>query len=236
MEAEIKYIIIDIEGTICSISFVKDILFPYFLDKIQGFINNYFSNSESSADLKPYIDSFPEEYRDSPTALLEHIRELTTTDQKVASLKSLQGYIWKTGYLSGELCAPLYDDAYAAIDRWSRSRHVYVYSSGSVPAQILLFKHTGRGDYTDKLEGYFDTVSAGLKTLSDSYSKIVEAITVGSTDISSQILFLSDNVNEIKAAINAGLHAYVVDRPGNAPLSEVDRQLYKVVTTFDGLL
>jgi enolase-phosphatase E1 len=38
---------------------------------------------------------------------------------------------------------------------------------------------------------------------------------------------------EIRAAREAGMSAWVVDRPGNAPLSEQDRAELDVVTSFD---
>jgi len=46
------------------------------------------------------------------------------------------------------------------------------------------------------------------------------------------ILFLSDNVKEVQAALAAGMQAVVVDRPGNALLSDDDRATFKVVETF----
>lgn len=39
-----------------------------------------------------------------------------------------------------------------------------------------------------------------------------------------RVLFLSDNVAEVRAAREAGMRALLVDRPGNAPVSEVDRR------------
>lgn len=47
------------------------------------------------------------------------------------------------------------------------------------------------------------------------------------------ILFLSDNVKEVEAAISAGMKSLVVDRPGNAPLSAEDRNRFKVIESFE---
>ena len=47
------------------------------------------------------------------------------------------------------------------------------------------------------------------------------------------ILFLSDNVKEVEAAIAAGMKSLVVDRPGNAVLSEEDKKRFEVVDTFE---
>ena len=49
----------------------------------------------------------------------------------------------------------------------------------------------------------------------------------------SAILFLSDNVKEVEAALAAGMKSLVVDRPGNAVLSEEDKKRFEVVDTFE---
>lgn len=47
-------------------------------------------------------------------------------------------------------------------------------------------------------------------------------------------LFLSDNVKEVKAAIEAGMRAYVVVREGNAPLDLVgEAKGLRVVRNFE---
>jgi enolase-phosphatase E1 len=45
--------------------------------------------------------------------------------------------------------------------------------------------------------------------------------------------FLSDNVKEVEAAISAGMKSLVVDRPGNAVLTEEDKKRFEVVDTFE---
>lgn len=113
-----------------------------------------------------------------------------------------------------------------------------IYSSGSVFAQKLLFAHIKDNasedpkatiDRTDLITQWFDTSNAGPKTQAESYRSI--ATKLGKP--AQKILFLSDNVKEIKAALQAGMKAVVVDRPGNAELSQDDRKVYEVVTSFD---
>ncbi|KAK9325109.1 HAD-like domain-containing protein [Lipomyces orientalis] len=235
-----KYVVLDIEGTVCAISFVKDILFPYFLEALPSKLNDHFSSCPPP-DLQPYIDAFPPTVRTSYDCLYAYIRDLTIADKKVSELKALQGYVWRKGYETGELQAPLFPDVYKAFDLWTGAssfeegkRNIYIYSSGSVDAQILLFAHTEQGDLTGGIQGYFDTVSAGLKTEITSYVKIAEQI--GNEVDPSEILFLSDNVKEITAAKEAGWEAYIVERPGNAPLSEEDRKAHKVIQNFESLI
>ncbi|KAK7207506.1 HAD-like domain-containing protein [Myxozyma melibiosi] len=235
-----KKILLDIEGTVCSISFVKDVLFPYFLKTVPSVLQLHFT-ANPPPDLQPYIDAFPPTSRTSYDVLHQHIRELTLADKKVPELKGLQGYVWRRGYESGELKAPLFDDVYDAFRIWTSAestaaerKGVFIYSSGSVDAQILLFSHTEKGDLTRGIQGYYDTVNAGMKQDKSSYEKIADTIAAG--EQKNNILFLSDNVKEIAAAKEAGLEAFVVERPGNAPLTDEDRKAHIVIENFSSLL
>ncbi|KAK9238949.1 HAD-like domain-containing protein [Lipomyces kononenkoae] len=231
-----KYLVLDIEGTVCAISFVKDVLFPYFLKALPDTLSRHFS-SAPPPDLQPYIDAFPPTVRTSYDSLYTYIRDLTIADKKISELKALQGYVWRKGYETGELQSPLFEDVYRAFDIWTSGkskRSVFIYSSGSVDAQILLFAHTERGDLTKGIKGYWDTVNAGMKADPASYVKIANRI--GEKVNPKEILFLSDNVKEIEAAKEAGWEAYIVERPGNAPLSEEDRKTHKVIQNFDSLI
>ena len=67
-------------------------------------------------------------------------------DRKSTALKSLQGKIWKAGFESGELKGALFSDVPEAMARWAKEAKVAIYSSGSVEAQQLLFRHTTDGD------------------------------------------------------------------------------------------
>lgn len=48
-------------------------------------------------------------------------------------------------------------------------------------------------------------------------------------------LFLSDNPLEVKAAIASGMSSYIVEKPGNYPLSDEERSKYRVVTDLHTL-
>lgn len=62
-----------------------------------------------------------------------------------------------------------------------------------------------------------------------SYLNIAKEIGIDTTNT---ILFVTDNINEIHAADQAGLQVVIADRPGNAPLVSVNPS-YKIVTSFD---
>lgn len=154
-------------------------------------------------------------------------------DLKIPYLKSLQGYLWLQGYESGALRCPLFPDVHPSLLRWhNASISIIIYSSGSVPAQKLLFQYTNSTpdpDLRPLIEGYFDTVNAGPKTEKESYEKI--AGTRGE-DVGTW-LFLSDNVKEVNAAKEAGMRSFVVVREGNGPLSEEEKQGNVLVESFE---
>lgn len=153
-------------------------------------------------------------------------------DVKIAYLKDLQGFLFRSAFESGELKCPLFPDVAPALRAWTaRGVKVLIYSSGSVAAQKDLFAHTTDGDLSGFLSGYYDTVNAGGKLESGSYERIWgENRGLGEKG---EWLFLSDNVGEVRAAKEAGLRAWVVWREGNKVLSGEDREGQRVVGSFE---
>lgn len=96
-----------------------------------------------------------------------------STDSKTAPLKALQGYLWRSGYENGSIRTPLFPDVYPSLQSWkAKGLDIVIYSSGSVPAQKLLFEYTTQGDLRGLLSGYFDTENAGMKMEKSSYERI----------------------------------------------------------------
>ncbi|KAF6009820.1 hypothetical protein HII13_000605 [Brettanomyces bruxellensis] len=253
MTSRFNSVILDIEGTICPVSFVKDTLFPYFLEHLEEYLSkiefplgNTTSNLQN-AELAGILDKFPTEYSCGKATLEKYIRKLVKNDVKDPVLKELQGYVWKTGYNSGEILAPLYDDAIEAIKHWSvtLSGGLYIYSSGSIEAQKLLLSHVkisksghplNVANLNGLLSGYFDTTNAGSKIQIASYRRILQKIGYGLETESqlkySSVLFLSDNPAEVEAAIQAGMTSYLVYRAGNREIPHEIQQRVKVITNF----
>ncbi len=84
-----------------------------------------------------------------------------------------------------------------------------VFSSGSVPAQKLLFGNSTSGDLTVFFENYFDTNTGGKRDF-ETYEKIVEELNLEAETI----LFLSDIREELEAAEKAGMETCQLVRPG----------------------
>lgn len=195
-----QVILTDIEGTTTRISFVHDVLFPYASKALPDYVREHMDEPEvqaqiQSAAMEAGID--PNDVSMVIATLLAWI----AADRKVTSLKALQGMVWETGYKDGTLVSHVYADAVDGLRRWHAAGiRLAVYSSGSVPAQKLLFGHTESGDLQSLFSGWFDT-RIGNKREADSYTAIASALDVPA----SAILFLSDIGAELDAARDAGL-------------------------------
>ena len=196
----ITHILTDIEGTTSSISFVHETLFPYSRFHMRSFIRE---NFESSL-IQPILSEIA---RDSnlatynPETIANLLDEMVQKDLKYGPLKALQGMIWEKGYDNGSLTGHVYQDVPQMFRSWTEAGlTVSIYSSGSIKAQKLLFKHTEFGDLTRYISNFFDT-TVGPKIDVLSYQKI-------SQNLKSDpkcILFLSDIERELEAAREAGM-------------------------------
>ena len=208
----IKAILTDIEGTTSSISFVKEVLFPYARAALPGFVRAHGQEPE----VRRWLDMVATEVAASACqddVIVETLQGWIEQDRKHTALKALQGMVWEAGYRDGDFTAPLYPDVAPALRAWHAAGHpLAVYSSGSVPAQKLLFSHTDAGDLTPFLCGYFDTTS-GHKRDPDSYRLIADRLDRQPADV----LFLSDVVEELDAAREAGMRTVLLDRREDYP-------------------
>jgi enolase-phosphatase E1 len=226
--SDILAILLDIEGTTTPIAFVSDVLFPYARQHLVEHITRHINSS----DYAPIFASLrTEQTEDSatervPPSLPEYCAWLMDRDRKSTPLKELQGKIWKDGYTRGELVGQVYDDVAAAFARWqARGVGVGIFSSGSVLAQHLLFRHSSFGDLSALLDWHFDT-NVGAKGDPESYRRIAETIGIAA----SHVLFVSDVVRELDAARTAGLQTRLAVRPGNQPAGA---HTHPVVHSFD---
>jgi enolase-phosphatase E1 len=220
----IKAIVTDIEGTTSAVSFVFDVLFPYAAKHLPGFVRQ---NAER-ADVAEQLDAVRRD-SNAPQADVERVVEILLSwieeDRKATPLKALQGMVWAQGYHAGQLKGHVYPDAVEALQRWHAAGYqLFVYSSGSIQAQKLIFGCSEAGDLTPLFSGYFDTTS-GPKREAQSYTNIQQAIGVAPEEI----LFLSDIVEELDAAQAAGLQTCGLAREGG----ELGNHI--TVDTFTGI-
>jgi enolase-phosphatase E1 len=200
--------LIDVEGTVGSIAFVRDILFPYARNRMDAFVEKHREDPNVRAVLDAAAREAGVDVHDL-RAILRALRSWSDNDVKVTPLKELQGMIWESGFTSGEIRADLYADAVEALRRFhDRGTRLYVYSSGSIAAQHLLFGHSVAGDLQPLFEGYFDT-TAGPKREAESYVRIAGEIGAAPENI----VFFSDHPLELDAARSAGMQTVQLARP-----------------------
>ncbi|KAG0245744.1 HAD-like domain-containing protein [Mortierella sp. GBAus27b] len=240
-------VVSDIEGTTTPIVFVKETLFPYVTSNMKEFLKRNWGSEEmksavealrvqAAKDIADGVSDATPIATESTDVTAEKVQEDVVAsiewqmriDRKIGALKAFQGYMWKEGYANGALKGDIYDDVIPALDQWKADgKKIYIYSSGSIEAQKLIFGFTVKGDLLHYFSGYFDTTT-GPKVEAESYTKIAADIGVSPE----KVLFLSDNIHEINAAKKAGLQAVVTDRPGNAPLTTEDRTNNIIVNSF----
>lgn len=207
----VQWILTDIEGTTTEVSFVYDILFPYF---------------RAHMDQWKTVDSDPmnqvlEQTRvlvleeqsinlTSKEALFEQLRQWSNEDRKVTPLKTFQGMVWEQGFKSGAIKGHVYTDVKPALEQWtSMGIKLAVFSSGSIAAQKQLFGFSIEGDLTPYFSAFFDTTT-GMKRDEQTYHLIVEQLQAPAYSV----LFLSDISQELEAAHAAGLRTLQLVRPG----------------------
>jgi enolase-phosphatase E1 len=204
-------ILTDIEGTTSSISFVKDVLFPYARRELPRFVRERGDEPE----VRRWLDVVATEHGAmcSDDVIVETLQGWIDEDRKHTALKALQGMLWQDGYRSADFTAHIYPDAAEALQRWHDAGHsLTVYSSGSVAAQKLFFGNSDAGDLLPLFDAFFDT-EVGGKREAASYKRIAEAL----SREPGEIVFLSDVVAELDAARNAGMRTVLVDRREDYP-------------------
>ncbi|CAB4490328.1 uncharacterized protein OCT59_025118 [Rhizophagus irregularis] len=245
-----KCVLLDIEGTTTPISFVHDRLFSYVKNNLVNFLNENWNSLElqeqiqllreqamkdvnnnlSDVILVPEVQQQGKKTNEEEIkkAIIQNIQWQMKINRKIGAFKSFQGFMWESGYESGELKGEIFDDVLDALKKWKESGiKIYIYSSGSISAQKSLFKNSDKGDLTEYIDGYFDT-SIGSKIEKSSYVNIAKEIQLEPRDI----LFLSDNVKEIISAKSVCYQAAIIERKNNMPLSDDDRKNNIIFTDF----
>ena len=199
--------LVDIEGTTSSISFVHDVLFPYARSALPEFVRRH----ADAPDVRRELDATALEAglpADDLEGLIATLLAWLDADRKATPLKALQGMVWEAGYRKGAFRAHVYPDAAEALRQWHATGWpLYVYSSGSIHAQQLFFSHSEAGDLEPLFRGFFDTTS-GPKREVGSYYEIAGALNLAPE----QLVFLSDVPEELDAAHSAGMETVWVIR------------------------
>jgi enolase-phosphatase E1 len=231
---QINAVLLDIEGTTAPIDFVCETLFPFAEANIGDYARNNFKQiADEIAQLEiehrneeNYLEVFD---RTSPESVTKYLKFLISVDRKSTPLKSLQGKIWQQGYESNELKSVMFADVPKAFERWKTAKKtIAIYSSGSVLAQKLIFRHSNFGDLTKFISNYFDTNVGGKREV-ESYRKIADSMKISAKNI----LFVSDIAQELDAAKSAHFQTSLAIRAGNGEITE--SHLHKIIGSFEEL-
>ncbi len=215
----------DIEGTTAPKRFVLEVLFPYARERLREWVLAH----AREPDVAGWIYEVSALSGASPwdiEACIHALLDWMDADLKLAPLKAIQGRIWSEGYESGEITSVLYADVPAAFEAWRGwDARVAVFSSGSVQAQRLLFRHSDAGDLEPGICAWFDT-RVGAKRDPASYEAI--ALKLGVQPAA--VMFLSDTIEELDAAAAAGMRTVHVARDEEGLTS--DRTIHPRVSTL----
>uniref|UniRef100_A0A8C5Y8C8 Enolase-phosphatase 1 n=1 Tax=Microcebus murinus TaxID=30608 RepID=A0A8C5Y8C8_MICMU len=225
--AEVAAILLDVEGTTTPIAFVQDILFPYIKENVKEYLQTHWEEEECQQDVSllrkqaeedAHLDgavpipgasgSGAQDPQRTIQAVVDNVCWQMSLDRKTTALKQLQGHMWRAAFAAGRMKAEFFADVVPAVRKWREAgMKVYIYSSGSVEAQKLLFGHSTDGDIL------------GVVTCFDSALSLILFLT-----------FITSG-----AAEAAGVHVAVVVRPGNAGLTDDEKTYYSLITSFSDL-
>jgi enolase-phosphatase E1 len=210
-----RYVLMDIEGTTTPITFVHDVLFPYSTKHLPEYVRDHAADptvKQALSDTKATVAKENGATLDDAGAVAQLLRWIKE-DRKHPALKTLQGLIWRHGYEAGAYTGLIYDDVKPMLDKWQgQGKKLGIYLSGSVVAQKLLFGYTQAGDLTPYFSHYFDTAVGG-KREAVAYDKILSELRLPGSDV----VFLSDVIEELDAARAAGMKTVQLVRPGTKP-------------------
>ncbi len=256
-QTPIKALLLDIEGTTTPVEFVYDVLFPYARARVEEFVRRLGHTEDVGDDIEglrrqhaadveedlnpppwklgpgdleaaPAGGEAPGVVADNVESLVAYVHWMMEEDRKSTPLKSLQGKIWEDGYRSGALEGQVYPDVRGAFKRWrQQGRQIFIYSSGSVLAQKLLFGNSTAGNLGELISGYFDTTT-GPKKEEASYRKIATEVGVPPE----QIWFTSDVADELDAARRAGMQTALCVRSQGPP---PEASGHPVIRSFEGV-
>eukprot|EP00455_Lapot_gusevi_P027153 TRINITY_DN2871_c0_g3_i1.p1 TRINITY_DN2871_c0_g3~~TRINITY_DN2871_c0_g3_i1.p1 ORF type:complete len:494 (+),score=186.56 TRINITY_DN2871_c0_g3_i1:58-1539(+) len=249
-EKKVDAIVMDVEGTATPIDFVHTTMFGYIKENLHAYLESTWASQDTQDDVKVLRELAEQDAKEGKegvvlipsagsdaeilAAVENNVRWQMGSDRKSLPLKQLQGHMWKSAFENGQLAGELYEDVKPCIDSWKRRGYqLYVYSSGSIFAQKLLFGHartlSGVESLLPQFSGHFD-LTTGSKREADSYRKIALKLNLPP----SRVLFLTDIFAEAQAAAEAGMRTVLLVRPGNAELPP-QAAAFETVTSFADL-
>uniref|UniRef100_A0A8C9QVD2 Enolase-phosphatase E1 n=1 Tax=Spermophilus dauricus TaxID=99837 RepID=A0A8C9QVD2_SPEDA len=171
---------------------LPDILFPYIKENVKEYLQTHWEEEKCQQDVNllrkqaeedAHLDgAIPipaasgngaDELQQIIQAVVDNVCWQMSLDRKTTALKLLQGHMWRAAFTDGHMKAEFFEDVVPAVRKWRENgMKEYIYSSGSVEAQKLLFGHSTEGNILELFDGHFD-IKIGHKVESESYKKIL---------------------------------------------------------------
>ncbi|CAM2966117.1 acireductone synthase [Mycobacterium intermedium] len=221
----IDAVVLDIEGTTSPTSSVREGLYGYTRQHLARWLADNQSGAAHSVlagarEIAGRPDADINEIAGRPDADINEIAEVMCrwldSDIKAEPLKTAQGLICAAGFRGGDLYGEFFDDVRPALTAWHADGiSLSVFSSGSVRNQQDWFSYARGGEMASLISSWFDLTTAGPKREGTSYRRIADEIGLPGGNI----LFLSDQPDELDAAVSAGWSVVGVARAGepNSP-------------------
>jgi enolase-phosphatase E1 len=222
-------VVVDLEGTTSAAGFILGDLYDYARPRLAAWIDGH-ADDPAIAEARAQVIHDASLATDAPTdQVVAVLHEWMERDVKATPLKTIQGQIWAEGFRRGEINSHFFDDVIPRLRTWhANGVEIAVFSSGSVTSQVPWFRHSPDGDLTPLITDYFDTVNAGPKKVASSYDTIAARLGVGVGDL----VFFTDNPDEVRAAQNAGWQVVAFSREGE-PFFGADFGTAPVVSSFE---
>lgn len=116
-------------------------------------------------------------------------------------------HMWFDGYKRERIETPVYSDVAIQIQKWRCDLEIklVVLSNGWAEATKRFLSRTNHGDMNLLIDEHLDT-TLGQLTAAETFSKVLEKVQLPAAEV----LFLTKNADEAKAAIAAGLIVVMV--------------------------
>ena len=253
LPADGRLLILDVEGGVTCRQYVKDYLTRYTKDNLSEFLSGSRPKDlvEALQFLEKDIGALPADHAarnefqktpcnksdDGPIDMektKQSIKKVFLMLKKyqvdTPALLSLQGRMWKEGRKSGKIEGHIYPDFIPTIRRCKANGIIVALLSDTpVGEQKQMMRMSSQGDLTPFISSYFDTAKGGRKTDPGTFVTISKELAVAVEDI----VFLSVNVEELRAASEAGVGYPLIRRkPANWSDPLTGQEKYPVICSM----
>lgn len=228
-----KAIILDIEGTVCEPSFIRDKLSPLLRSKLEDYLEDSFRQPEVAEWISRLRKVCDIPMNDKGETIAAIVESLQRKSPKVLS-RELNILMWIWLYRKRKIESIVYEEVSTVLHDWKFEKdipNICLFSSSSIIPQKLMICRTGSGNLLPLID-YFIGPKFGSKDDSDSYRNIADGLGLSTAEL----LFITDCVEEVNAASRAGCCSVLIFRDGN-DIPNKGEPLHKVIKirSFDDL-